>query len=235
MIVMNNGQEIVFPNAEYICKSRIANIYKYGDLAIKVYDDDEALYPDRIPKEVFDAVSSVNVNALLKLRDCYSDFVELYDKEDCNEVAVTGFTYDYIEEEKVDMIDLPMEYTLNTIHEFDLLVKEFNKRGILLVDPKPGNSILTKDNLVIIDPDLFEINQSEEALRKNYEIANHYIMKKWVKEFPIIERYEEQELAKILFNDYEDNFNDNYYGVMKRRLKAKTPNELLCRKIGERI
>jgi hypothetical protein len=232
---MNNGEKVYFNNAEHFCSSNFAELYKDNDLTIKQYTEEKASYDFRIKKEVFNIIKDVDVNALLHLRNCYSDLVKLYENPDYNEVCVTGYTYDYIPEVKEDMIDMPMEYTLNTIHEFDLLVKELNKRGIRLDDPKPFNSIKHKDNLVIIAPDLFYINQPVDMLERNYTIANLYIMKKWLKEYPLIEQYERNTLYRLIFKDYDNDFNNDYYGSMKKRLKGRTPNDVLYRIFGEKV
>ena len=234
MIIMNNGKELIYEGAKHIVDSRFADIYKFEEITIKKYYD--SVSPNlRITKDVFNEVSQVDKNALLKLRECFTEVIKPYKGMDYEEECVTGYTYDYIEAYNQKMIEMPMEYTLNTIHEFDILIKELNKRGILLEDPNKGNSIITKDNLVIIDPDLFEINQSEEALRENYEIANRYIMQKWAMEYPLIEEYERQEMMIQIFGDYDNDFNDDYYGSMKRRLKTKKPSDLLYTIFGEKV
>ena len=234
-MIINDCEELKLPNSELLCRSRFANIYTDGKTVLKEYYKDVSMFL-RIYQETFEKLSDVNSPAFIKLRDCYTadipDYV-LYADDD--EKFVIGYTYDYITEVGTDMIDMPMEYTLNTIHEFDLLVKELNKRRILLDDPNNGNSLITKDNLVIIDPDLFELDQDSKMLRKNYEIANRYIMNKWAREYPLIEEYEVNELFRQYFKDYDDDFNDNYYQSMKRRLKEKTPNDLLYKVFGEKI
>lgn len=233
MITNDNG-ELIFPNGKHFRSSNFANIYTDGKTVLKEYYKDVSRYL-RIYKEAFDELSKVNSPAFLKLRECFTETIKPCEGYDFEVTNVIGYTYDYIEESYQDMIDMPMEYTLNTIHEFDLLVKECNKRGILLDDPNKGNSLVTKDNLVIIDPDLFEIRRTEDELESNYEIANRYIVNKWASEYPLIEKYEVDELFTQYFKDYDKDFKYDYYQSMKMRLKEKTPNDLLYKTFGEKI
>ena len=237
MYLLNNGEKVYFDNADLLCVSNFGFIYRDGNLTIKKYNDEDLSdYALRITEDIFNEVKDVDSKALLHLRDCYSDLLNIYDDYDYNEVGVTGYTYDFIEEDSEPMIDKPMYYTLNSIHELDLLVKEFNKRRILLEDPKAGNSIVTKDNLVIIDPDLFELNQSDIELRNNYLVANRYIAYKWAREYSIIDEGEFNALKNMLCRYSDSDFNTDYYGSMKRRLlKYKTPREYLYHHFGERI
>ena len=125
---------------------------------------------------------------------------------------------------------------MDAIHELDLLVKELNKRGILLDDPNSGNSIVTKDNLVIIDPDLFEINQSERELLNNYSIANQYLAYKWADEYSINDHNDFKTLMKNLFDDFDNDFNTDYYNSMSKRLsKVKTPREYISKVLGQSL
>ncbi len=237
MYLLNNGEKVYFDNANLLCVSNFGFIYRDGNLTIKKYNDEDLSdYDLRITEDVFNAVKGVDSKALLHLRDCYSDLLNLYEDPDYDEVGVTGYTYDFIEEDNEPMIDKPMEYTLNSIHELDILVKELNKRRILLEDPKPGNSLVTKDNLVIIDPDLFEINQNDSELRNNYSVVNKYIALKWARENSIIDEYEFNCLKRMLFDDFDNDFNTDYYNSMKKRLsRFKSPKDYLYYNLGERI
>ena len=235
MYLLDNGEKVYFDNAKRLVVSNFGYIYRDDDLAIKKYKDDDDYFL-RITEDLFNNLSEVDSKALLNLKDVYTDFINLFDDLDYNETCVTGYTYDFVNKDNEKMIDKPIDYTLNTIHELDLLVKELNKRGILLDDPNCGNSIVTKDNLVIIDPDLFEINQSEKELLNNYSIANQYLAYKWADEYSINDHNDFKTLMKNLFDDFDNDFNIDYYNSMSKRLsKVKTPREYISKVLGQSL
>ncbi len=139
---------------------------------------------------------------------------------------LTGYTSEFIETRKGAMVDLPMEYTLNTLYEFRKLLKILNDNNILIADTNRNNSIVGFDNLVIIDPDSYEFNEiSCEIEKENMESINRYLLSKWVAEMPITDKTVFEKISKELF-DYEEG---DYLDVMSKRLRGKTPRDVINR------
>jgi 5-methylthioribose kinase len=126
------------------------------------------------------------------------------------------------------MIDMPMDYTINTLYEFDKIIKFLNKEKILIGDSHAGNVIITDDNLVIIDPDYYEFN--DKASRRNRELINFYITDLWAIEYGLYNYFDKKALNDILYKGYmQDYLKENI-----KRLDEKTPRDLIEKTLRKR-
>ena len=152
---------------EFVGHGGGSTIYKYGDIAFKSY------YPDtdtrcKIKPEIFDVLKDIDNRHLMKLYDIYTtiSMFSLF-KEREVELAfdVQAYTAKYYERDSIDILYQPTEYILENFKELEQLFEILTNNGILTVDIHPNNTILQKNNIVIIDPDMFSFSHEDrEAL-----------------------------------------------------------------------
>lgn len=217
---------------ELIGCGKCGNVFSDGNIAMKRYFDECYIY--RIKEEVFNKLKEVN-------NPCFVNFMDLIKVKRRGKEIVDGYTYKYIEEVGDYMIDLPMEYTYETLHQFQKLLEQFNELKVFVDDAYEDNLVLSKDGLVIIDPDIYSIYKGEDLneLRKhNKEFLLYYLIDLWedeyyrkynlertnnnVKKFGLVEKL-------VLGND-ELNIETN----LRQRLNYKNPDELINNLVRKR-
>jgi len=223
--IYDSGKVIEFENALLYDEGYYGEVYKDGDLMIKKYMSERSDYYDRLSPAIFDILSDISSPAFINLIDSFKTKVRLF-PDDYDIDMLTGYTSEFIETRKGLMVDLPMEYTLHTLYEFRKLLKILNDNNILIADTNRNNSIVGFDNLVIIDPDCYEFNEiSCDIEKENMESINRYLLSKWVAEMRITDKAVAEKIREKLF-DYEKG---DYLDVMSKRLRAKTPRDVINR------
>lgn len=226
MIIKNKGCILELDVPMYK-DTHFSTLYLRGNELIKVYDDSKAPSYERISERVFNNLTSINSEAFLNLRKCYSAKVQLM--EEYPEEVVTAYTYDYIKSIDNKMIDMPMDYTIETLYRFRELVELLNLRRIEIRDAHAKNVVRTENGLVIIDPDRYI--SSPEAYHNNLRKINEYIIDLWGDEFGLEEEnLQRDDIKNLFFNDDVD----AYIDVMKSRLNEKTPRDLIEKTLRKR-
>ena len=186
-----------------ICGTVVRN----RDIAIKRYFDD--CFTKRINGDVFDKLQDIN----------NIDFINLLSKKVIQRNGgemIDSYTYKYIESIDDLMIDLPMEYTLETLNEYKKILDKLNKFKISIEDAYEDNAVLSKNGLVIIDPDSYKFFKGEdfsELVKHNKENILYYISNLWIEEYILKHKLKRNaktynlliELNKTFENDVDDN------------------------------
>ena len=220
MKIKENGQLVTLKKDELIPDPSISALYKKNDKIYKMFYNLEYNYSSRLDKEVFDFLKDTNFKAFMNLDKTFSYKNGVYVENDNCEV-IDGYSYDYIERQDTKMIDLPMGYTLRSMGELVRFVQYLNQSGIAIVDPHSKNCIVGKDNLVIIDPDYFELDNY--AFERNLNEMNSYLSDLWCDEYGIKDLYDRQYVHKLFYNENID----SYLYKMNLLLDEETPREFL--------
>lgn len=198
--------------------SNFATLYLKDNEVLKVYDS--TIRSDfRLSEKMFDELSSLKSKAFLNLRDCYMDDINI---EGYTENVVSAYSYDFIEKMSTKMIDMPMEYTIESLYRFKNLVELLNMHRIMICDAHSLNVIPNENGLVIIDPDRYYF--APDAHAYNLYKINEYISDLWGDEYGLFDDDPERDKIKNLF--YSDDL-FHYLEVMQSRLNEKTPRDLL--------
>lgn len=219
MEIINNDSFVSFDNAKGVNYGSCSEIYVDGDLAIKKYFEDKSpMFFGRMDKDVFETLKTIDSNCFIDLKDSFSKQAIIVDEK---EEVLTGYTYKYIKAIDQLMIDMPMEYTLNTLYEFRLLLEYLNGYHLAVRDAHARNVVKGENNLVIIDPDCYYFD--DEAYKDNLIMLNNYVSKLWFQEYG---KYSYEDFKKInqLFK-FSDK--DLYLKEMHESLKGDTPRDLL--------
>lgn len=145
-----DNKEIIIPD-EIFNKGdnhgKCGTIYKYSDnLCIKRYD--RGIYFDHclLNTDIYEDLKNIKNENLVDIKTA------LY-KDKNNKTVTDAYLLTYYEEKYDDFLEIPTEYLLYNLEEIFKLIKKISEYKIRLHDLKRENIILTKDNIVLIDPD----------------------------------------------------------------------------------
>lgn len=141
---------------------KCGTVYKYNDdLCIKIYnrgiDFDHCL----LNTDIYEDLKKIKSDNLVDIK------MALYkDKE--NKSITDAYLLTYYEEKYDDFLEIYTDYLLYNLEEIFKLIKEISIFKIRLHDLKRENLILTKNNIVLIDPDRWYYNflSSIEAVER---------------------------------------------------------------------
>lgn len=199
--------------------------YKYGDIVIKRYFTNETA-AGHIKEDVFDRLKDIKEKSFIDLIDCsYSQMTHFC--SDYGKRVISAYSSKYISKIHKKSIDMPVDYTINSLKELLKLAKRINELNIKMEDTFGDNLIIGKDNIVVIDPDLYEIDEILDDL-ENLKGINNYISDLWCLEYGIKETDDIScKEIRSLFFDYSY---DDYLKVMSERLNEFTTPRRLIRK-----
>lgn len=159
-----DNKEIIIPNDIFNKEDnhgKCGTIYKYSDdLCIKIYnrgiDFDHCL----LNTNIYEDLKKIKSDNLVDIK------MALYkDKE--NKSITDAYLLTYYEEKYDDFLEIYTDYLLYNLEEIFKLIKEISIFKIRLHDLKRENLILTKNNIVLIDPDRWYFdNLSKEKIEK---------------------------------------------------------------------
>ena len=141
---------------------KCGTVYKYNDdLCIKIYnrgiDFDHCL----LNTDIYEDLKKIKSDNLVDIK------MALYkDKE--NKSITDAYLLTYYEEKYDDFLEIYTDYLLYNLEEIFKLIKEISIFKIRLHDLKRENLILTKNNIVLIDPDrwYYKFKDSEKEIEK---------------------------------------------------------------------
>lgn len=209
-----------------------SNVYLSNGIVTKKYYD----YTNhcRIDNEVFEYLKGVDNPHFINLIDYYYEVSKIYypdgDERDIKEVIkqylIDVYRYYYIKSDDVDILTAPTEYILYNFEEIEKLFKRFAKDKLMVYDMKKQNTVLTKDNIVIIDPDLFCFKDDKKMCKSFNRVMLSYLFIHLFLDNP---RYEmEQYRSKIDDLFTFKNETGNLIGPLSKRLsRYKRPIDYL--------
>lgn len=119
----------------------------------------------RIKEEIFDILKNIDDKHLIELYDIYTaknkikiffgKLLQCQFKVDC-------YTAKYYSDNSVNALNEPKEYLLENLFELQKLFNILTENNICTKDVKRANTIIGKEGIVIIDPDLFYIPKEKE-------------------------------------------------------------------------
>ena len=158
-----NGKEIIIPDSVFSVEDnhgKCGTIYKFSDdLCIKRYDRDIYFDYCLLNTSIYDDLKTIKSDNLVDIKmPLYKD----------NKSIIDAYLLTYYKEQYDDFLEIPTEYLLYNLEEILKLIKEISEYKIRLDDLKRENIILTKDNIVLIDPDrwYYKFKDSEKEIEK---------------------------------------------------------------------
>lgn len=126
---------------------------------------------NKIKQSIFDFIKSINNPHMVKLLERYYLAEDIKDLDNflfyVNRVAIDFnhynedfqkidlYTYEWVKEEYVDMLEQSVDYLLDNLNELLRLADFLSMNGIAMNDMKLENLICNRNSIVLIDPDMY--------------------------------------------------------------------------------
>ena len=137
---------------QFINSGSCADIYKKDDIIFKKYKKFKKHYNSgKIIESIFDFLKTIDSQNLIKLYELYTD--KLFNINDLFEIE--AYTAMYYKEEYINILTEQKDYLLENINRISILLHILANNRILATDIKKENTILTSNNIILIDPDLY--------------------------------------------------------------------------------
>lgn len=130
-------------------KGKYGQIYQINDdILLKIFVN----YPNNTNFELtFKTIMNMN------LENFYQIYQMLYN----NNGQFVGYTMKLYKEEEIDILTMPIDYTLDNLKKISNSIKLLTNNNILINDMRCDNSICNNNDIIVIDIDLYQkINKS---------------------------------------------------------------------------
>ena len=152
MILYTKGHEqIEFDDIDSINSGNCANIYRYNDTVLKVYKK-SCNYHLKMKKINFDLLKKIDAPAFVKLKEYF--FVKKISSYISKRLY--AYTMEYIEEEKILLLERDKEFILYLVERLDESIKRLSFYDYILDDIKPKNLIINSSGITLNYLDLYD-------------------------------------------------------------------------------
>lgn len=157
-----NGEKINLrlKDMKYLDCGRCAEVFYDSEFIFKRYftSTDKNL---RMTSSSFDFLKSVNNPHFVQLYDIYTEY-SLFEffrsKFKGIPFKIDAYTAKYYPDDSVNILHENKNYILDNFRELEALFDIFSNENVLVHDASRKNAILSKNGIVLIDPDLFLVN-----------------------------------------------------------------------------
>lgn len=149
-------QKIKLDNMEYLSSGGCAQVFYDKEKIFKEYSSKTSLNW-RLSEKMFDVLKDIDNPNFMKLFDIYSDYnrLNLLRKRP---FVVDAYTAKYYPENNlVNVMFEQKDYLLENIEKLEKLFETFSDYRICAEDVKKRNTVINRNGIIIIDPDLFYI------------------------------------------------------------------------------
>ena len=151
-----DGKMLVFNFDHRTNRGSCGNIYKINnEVCLKRFSKD-AYYNE----DAFEIIINMD------LKNFYKVYEMLYDREQ----EFAGYIMKYYQPENIDILTMPISWTLDNFYSLYDSIDRLIKKNILVEDLHDGNVIVNKDGITVIDIDMYKLSRigfEEEVVLKN--------------------------------------------------------------------
>ena len=216
----------------YIGEGFCAKVFSDGETILKCYKKGMPTV-NRITSDFFETLKSFKNPNFIELYEAFPErsLIEKIRAKLGLSYIVGGYTAEYYQEENIDILNGCKEYLLWNLFNLEILLNEFTENQIVAHDLSRNNVIYTKDDIVIVDPDLFgEFKVSKEIIKAINRKELIYLLESMI--IASFNETDEKKLKKItkvvekfLNSIYSDKNVEIANGLSKKLGKAKTLGE----------
>ena len=228
-------KKLKLSNMEYLNSGDCAQVLYNKEMIFKEYYS-ETMLNCRLSEKMFNMLKHIKNPHFIELFDIYSyfDFIELLkNKIGILPFVVDAYTAKYYPDNSVNVLFEHKDYILDNFRELDLLFRIFSENMICTDDVKRGNTVIGKEGIVIIDPDLF---YTTECAKEFIIVLNKKKLINLFKSIFINSIENEQKcdnnitfVDNELFNFVINDKTDVAYEISKKLKYVKKPVDLLKR------
>lgn len=171
----------------------------------------------RISKDIFNLIRLIDSRNLMKVFDIFTS-CDFNIFKDTNSHKIIGYTAKYYKSDDINPLLLDKEYLIENFRNLEKLIDIFNDLNILAKDLKEENVVFTKDNIVIIDPDLFsKPDKNKDFIKKFNSCELFSLLINIIVKYSGNTKYFRNSLMDELIDRYS--FNDNISDILYKKLK----------------
>lgn len=165
----------------------------------------------------------------LKLKSFYEIHELLYGKNG----FFKGHTMKYYQSEEVDILTMPVTYTLDNFYSLYESVCKLTASNIFISDMHTGNIIMSQNGITAIDVDLYTFNRfyTSQSLKTKNNLALNYLFSEiYLEALASFHREYSSYSTRTVINSLYNN--GKAEDVCKKLIKYKYPIDYIKRNIG---
>lgn len=140
----NNGNKINFKTNEIIGNSTHGNVYKVSEIeCIKIYKNGKS-----VNYEILNYIKQLKLKNYYEIHNFYNNKNGIF----------KAITMKYYKKEDIDILTMPIEYTLDNLFKIQSSIDILTQNRILVEDTHTGNIIMDNNSITIIDVDLYNFS-----------------------------------------------------------------------------
>lgn len=147
---------------EFLNSEEYAKVRYNSDIIFKEYYHDSEC---RLTTEMFDILKNIDNSHFMKIYEIYSEMNTLELAQYIlkqRPFIVDAYIAKYYPEEQINVLYESIDYLLDNFNELEILFKIFSYNGIVTDDVKRTNTVLNKNEIIIIDPDAFYTSKESQ-------------------------------------------------------------------------
>lgn len=171
---------------------------------------------------------NIDKEILIQIKNLLLDnYYEIYDLLYTKSSLLKGYTMKYYQNEDIDILTMPVEYTLDNLFKLSRSVEKLTENQIFISDMHTGNIIVNSSKITVIDTDLYTFNRfldysklktkNISALECLFREIYLEAVNKYHKEYI---GYDTSQMVKELFRPHNYNIPEN---TCKKLSKFKYP------------
>lgn len=150
--------DIDIDHMKYLSSGSCGIVYCNNEMILKEYRSDTEKYY-RLTTAVFDILKEMDHKHLMDIYDVYS----LQSSSVFHPFIIDAYTAKYYQDDSVNIFYEPSDYVIDNFREIEQLLEKLARYHVLACDLKRKNTIIGKNGMVLIDPDLFCITATKDT------------------------------------------------------------------------
>ncbi|MDE6142019.1 MAG: hypothetical protein K2G03_05395 [Bacilli bacterium] len=137
---------------------------------------------NHIALEVFEFIKQMANKHMVKLIERFYNAEGIPNPSDIKDnperYIIDAYTFEWVEKENINIIDMPTDYLTDNLRELILLADYLSAFGLYMLDIMPDNAVLNKNGIVLIDPDIYTF-ESSTSYKNFIKIDDNFRVKRW--------------------------------------------------------
>lgn len=175
--INEKGEKINLDDFKFLNHGNCANTYYNNNIVFKKYKPTtQSEY--KIDSKVFNILKDINNPNFIKLYDIYmlTTLKERFSYLlNITKFRIDAYTAKYYKKDYIDPLYINKDYLLSNLYTIEKIFCELSRYRVKVGDIHAKNTIYTKDLIIIIDPDFFQLSNSSqseiEIINKKYVLT----------------------------------------------------------------
>ncbi len=230
-----NKETLKLNNMKYLNHGHCAKILYNKDIIFKKYYQ-ETILDFRLSPEMFDILKDVNNPHFIELLDIYnkSNFAKMLKNKFIKSQFITdAYTAKYYPNNSINILEEQKDYILDNFRELENLFNIFSEHiGVCTEDIKKDNTVINKEGIIIVDPDLFFTMDTSTSLISILNKKNLLNLFKSICIESLVNEADYNKLLTCIHNDFNIKVEENTditHEISKKLKYVKKPIDLFTK------